>query len=161
MLIRKATLSDAPAIAEIYNDAILNTTATFDTELKSVENRIEWLGEHSDKYPVLVAEENNTVIGFASMSRWSDRAAYDDTAEISIYIHPAHRDKGIGKQLFKAIIDAGRTGELHCVISRISQGNDKSIYLHKQNGFSTVGVIREVGKKFGEILDVTMMQLLY
>jgi len=161
MLIRKATLNDVPAITAIYNDAILNTVATFDTELKSIENRMEWMHQHSDKYPVVVAEENGMVIGFASMTRWSDRAAYDDTAEISIYIHPAHRDKGIGKQLIKAIIEAGRIGGLHCVLSRITQGNDKSIYLHEQNGFRTVGVMKEVGKKFGQILDVTMMQLIY
>jgi L-amino acid N-acyltransferase YncA len=122
---------------------------------------MEWMHQHSDKYPVVVAEENNTILGFASMTRWSDRAAYDDTAEISIYVHPDHRDKGLGKQLIKAIIEAGRTGGLHCVLSRITQGNEKSIYLHEQNGFRTVGVMKEVGKKFGEILDVTMMQLLY
>lgn len=160
-MIRKATLSDVSAITDIYNDAILNTVATFDTELKSIENRMEWMHQHSDKYPVVVAEENGAVIGFASMTRWSDRAAYDDTAEISIYIHPAHRDKGIGKQLIKAIIEAGRIGGLHCVLSRITQGNDKSIYLHEQNGFRTVGVMKEVGKKFGQVLDVTMMQLIY
>lgn len=161
MQIRKALAADAEAITAIYNDAICNTTATFDTELKSVENRKEWLEQHSDKYPVLVAVEHETAIGFASMTRWSDRTAYDNTAEISIYIHPDHRNKGIGKQLIKAILEAGRAGGLHCVLSRITQGNDKSIYLHEQNGFRTVGVLKEVGQKFGQLLDVTMMQLLY
>src|SRR5688572_23475162 len=104
MIIRKALLSDTKAIAAIYNHEIEHGVATFDTELKSVENREEWLRDHSDKYPVLVAESDNVVIGFASLTRWSERAAYDDTAEISIYITPAYHGKGIGKQLIVAII---------------------------------------------------------
>lgn len=161
MVIRNAVLADAVFIANIYNEAVENTTATFDTELKSVTNREEWLNQHSDKYPVLVAEIEGEVVGFASMSRWSDRSAYNDTAEISIYISPAFHNRGIGKKLMHAIIDAGKKGGLHCVLSRISQGNAKSIYLHEQNGFSTIGVMKEVGKKFGMLLDVTMMQLMY
>jgi L-amino acid N-acyltransferase YncA len=161
MIIRKALLSDAAAIATIYNHEVEHGVATFDTEIKSVENREEWLQQHSDKYPVLVVESDNEVIGFASLTRWSERAAYDDTAEISIYIAPAFHGKGIGKQLIVAIIQAGKKGGLHCLLSRITQGNEKSIYLHEQNGFRTIGVMQEVGKKFGRILDVTMMQLLY
>ena len=161
MIIRKALLSDAKAIAAIYNHEIEHGVATFDTEIKSVENREEWLRDHSDKYPVLVAEADTIVIGFASLTRWSERAAYDDTAEISIYITPAYHGKGIGKQLIVAIIEAGKKGGLHCLLSRITQGNEKSIYLHEQNGFRTIGVMQEVGKKFGKLLDVTMLQLLY
>jgi L-amino acid N-acyltransferase len=161
MLIRKATLSDAAAIAAIYNHEVEHGVATFDTEIKSVENRIEWLNQHSDSYPVLVSEVNNQVIGFASLNRWSERAAYDATAELSIYISPAFHNQGIGKHLMVAIIEAGKKGGLHCLLSRITQGNEKSIYLHEQNGFHTVGVMKEVGRKFGRLLDVTMMQLLY
>jgi L-amino acid N-acyltransferase len=161
MNIRKATLSDAQAIATIYNEAIENTVATFDTETKSTANREEWLRQHSDKYPVVVAEVDGVVAGFASMTQWSDRCAYDDTAEISIYILPPYHNRGIGRQLMEAIIKAGKEGGLHCVLSRITQGNDKSIHLHQQFGFRTVGVMQEVGKKFGKILDVTMMQLVY
>ena len=161
MQIRKAALSDAQAIADIYNEAIENTVATIDTETKTVDNRKEWLNQHSEKYPVLVAEVDGKVVGFASMTRWSDRAAYDDTAEISIYISPSYHNQGIGKQLMEAIITAGKVGGLHCILSRITQGNDKSIYLHQQFGFRTVGVLQEVGQKFGRVLDVTMMQLVY
>jgi L-amino acid N-acyltransferase YncA len=159
--IRKAALSDAKAISEIYNAEIIHGVATFDTETKTIANREEWLEQHSDKYPVLVASEEGQVIGFASMTRWSDRAAYDDTAEISIYLSPAFHGRGIGKQLMQAIVEAGRQGGLHCILSRITQGNDTSIYLHRQLGFETVGILKEVGRKFGKLLDVTMMQLLY
>lgn len=161
MRIRFAEIHDVPDITEIYNDAILNSTATCDTEIKSIENRIDWLNVHSKKYPVIVAIENEKVVGWASMSRWSDRIAYNDTAEISVYIHKNFRDKGIGKLLLKEIIEAGKVGGLHCVLSRITQGNEKSIYLHEKYGFTHVGVMREVANKFGKILDVYMMQLIY
>lgn len=159
--IRSAEINDIPGITEIYNDAILNTTATCDTEIKSIENRIDWLKAHSSKYPVIVAIKNDQVVGWASMSRWSDRIAYDDTAEISVYIHKEFRDIGIGKILLEKIIEAGRSGGLHCVLSRITQGNEKSIYLHEKFGFTHVGVMKEVANKFGNILDVHMMQLIY
>jgi phosphinothricin acetyltransferase len=159
--IRMAKIDDAAAIAEIYNHAIVYTTATFDTETKSLADRQQWLNQHNAKYPVLVATHQNEVIAFASLSRWSERAAYDDTAEISIYITPAHQNKGLGKNLLQAIIEAGKAGGLHSILSRITQGNDKSIYLHQLFGFEIVGVLKEVGIKFGKRLDVTMMQLLF
>jgi L-amino acid N-acyltransferase YncA len=161
MIIRPATHADATAIAQIYNHEIQHGVATFDTEVKTTANREEWLEQHSDKYPVVVAIDSGMVIGFASMTRWSERAAYDDTAEISIYIHPSFQSKGIGRQLMKTIIEAGKKGGLHCVLSRITEGNDASIHLHKVFGFETIGIMKQVGKKFGRLLDVTMMQLLY
>jgi phosphinothricin acetyltransferase len=160
-MIRKAELKDVPAITNIYNDAILHSTATFDTEVKSIDNRIAWFHEHPDKYPIVVAEEHGEVVGFASMTRWSDRAAYDDTAEISIYIQQTHRGKGLGNILMQTIIQKGKEGGLHCILSRITEGNDMSIHLHKKYGFETVGVLKQVGRKFNRLLDVTMMQLLY
>jgi L-amino acid N-acyltransferase len=160
-IIRNATEHDAASIAAIYNQAILETTATFDTEPKTVDNRIQWLKQHGQRYPVLVAEQQHEVIGFASLTRWSDRTAYDYTAEVSIYLNPNFHNAGMGKQLMKAIIEAGKEAGLHTVISRITQGNNKSIHLHKLYGFTEVGVLKEVGQKFNQWLDVTMMQLVY
>jgi L-amino acid N-acyltransferase YncA len=159
--IRAAILDDAAAIADIYNHAIEHTTATFDTEKKTIENRIDWLKQHHSKYPVLVATIQDEVIAFASLSKWSERAAYDDTAEISIYITPSHQGNGLGKKLLKAIVEAGKTGGLHVILSRITQGNDKSIYLHQLFGFEVVGILKEVGIKFGKRLDVTVMQMVF
>lgn len=159
--IRKAQETDLPAITDIYNDAIRHGTATFDTEEKTPENRRLWLAQHSQKYPVVVALINETVVGWASLSRWSERAAYDDTAEISVYIHRDFRGRGIGRQLMQQVLEQGRQGGLHTVISRITQGNEISIYLHTQMGFETVGVLKQVGKKFGQLLDVTLMQKMY
>lgn len=153
-----ATEEHLKGITSIYNDAIENGIATFDTEQKSIDNRREWLQQHGPKYPVWVALAGTEVAGWASLSRWSDRCAYDNTAEISVYIHPEHQGKGLGKQLMKAVLEQGKQHGLHTVLSRITEGNDKSIYLHKELGFNLVGVLKEVGTKFGRTLDVTMMQ---
>lgn len=161
LLIRKATTEDIPAITEIYNDAVLNGVATFDTEPKSVENRLDWFLQHGEPYPVLVAELEQKVIGWASLSCWSDRCAYNSTAEISVYFHPDYRGKGYGRQLMQTLLQAGNNGVLHTVIARITEGNKASIHLHEQLGFNHVGTLKEVGKKFGRMLDVHMLQKMY
>lgn len=153
-----ATEEHLKGITSIYNDAIENGIATFDTEQKSLDNRREWLHQHGPKYPVWVALAGTEVAGWASLSRWSDRCAYDNTAEISVYIHPEYQGKGLGRQLMKAVLEQGKQHGLHTVLSRITEGNDKSIHLHKELGFSLIGVLKEVGTKFGRTLDVTMMQ---
>jgi len=83
VMLRRAVSADAPAIADIYNEAILTTTATFDTEPKSVAEREQWLQSHDERHPVLVAVMDGIVVGWASLTRWSERCAYDDTAETS------------------------------------------------------------------------------
>ncbi len=159
--IRQSRLKDLEAITEIYNDAILKTTATFDTEPKTMKEQKIWFGDHGKKYPILVAEQDGSVIGWASLSRWSDRCAYSDTAEISIYIKEEFQGKGIGKKLMRAIISEGKRAGLHTVIARIAQGSEISIRLHESVGFGHVGVMKEVGRKFGKLLDVYLMQKIY
>jgi phosphinothricin acetyltransferase len=159
--IRSATEFDIPFITAIYNEAVLNTTATFDTELKTTEDRLIWLRNHSASFPVIVAEENGMVIGWASLSKWSERSAYDSTAELSVYVDKEHRDKGVGKQLMELITYEGKEAGLHTLISRITEGNEKSIYLHERLGFKNIGTLKEVGKKFGKFLDVHMLQIVF
>ena len=153
-----ATEQHLQGITSIYNEAILHTVATFDTEPKTSEDRRIWLRQHNSKYPVHVALLNEEVVGWASLSRWSERSAYDNTAEISVYIAPAHQRKGLGKQLMISVVEQGAANGLHTILSRITEGNHISIQLHEQLGFTTVGVLKEVGSKFGRLLDVTMMQ---
>ena len=156
--IRLADTSDAAAIADIYNEAIATTTATFDTEPKSTEERVRWLESHDERHPVLVAELNGTVMGWASLTRWSDRAAYNDTAETSFYVRSSHRGRGVGRKLQEAlIIEAKRLG-FHTLIARITAGSDESLHLHETTGFVHVGVLKEVGRKFGQLLDVHVLQ---
>lgn len=161
LTIRKATLEDLGAITEIYNEAILKTTATFDTQPKTLEEQEAWFADHSTKYPILVAEEGDRVVGWASLSLWSDRCAYSDTAEGSLYIKEEHRRKGIGRKLIKAMMEEGRKAGLHTIIARIAEGNEISVHLAESVGFEHIGIMREVGRKFGKLMDVYLMQKIF
>ena len=161
LTLRPAEPKDITGITEIYNDAVLKTTATFDTEPKTAEEQTLWLGRHNERYPVIVAVLQDEVIGWASLSPWSDRPAYSKTAEISIYVKEDYRNRGYGKKLMDKIIDDGEAAGLHTIIARIAEGNEVSIRLHEAYGFKHIGVMREAGEKFGRILDVYMMQKIY
>ncbi len=157
---RKAVLDDLQAISDIYNEAIINTTATFDTKTKTREEQKDWFNSHKPKYPLIVAEMESSIVGWAALSEWSDRCAYTDTAEISVYIKNEYRGKGIGNRLINEILQAGRGVGLHTVIARIEKSNAVMIHLCKKNGFKHIGVMKEVGRKFGKLLDVVMMQII-
>ncbi|MBN2239052.1 MAG: N-acetyltransferase [Dehalococcoidales bacterium] len=161
MLIRPATIEDIAAITDIYNEAILTTDATFDIEPKTIEQQTTWFYHHGSRNPVLVAEKGSMIIGWASLSKWSDRAAYDDTVELSVYVGSAFRGQGIGRRLMEEILEKCRDIGLHTVLSRIVAGNKESLHLHAALGFETVGIMREVGKKNGRLLDVHILQKLY
>jgi L-amino acid N-acyltransferase len=113
------------------------------------------------RQPILIAEKDGLVIGWASLSKWSERCAYSDTAEVSVYIKEDHREKGIGRQLLKALLKEGKNRGLHTILARIAEGNQASINLFKSEDFQHVGVMKEVGKKFGKLLDVYIMQKKY
>lgn len=156
--IRTAKIGDISIITEIYNDAIANTTATFDTELKDEENRKEWLLNRTQNFPVIVAEKDNEVVGYAAINQWSPKKGYDLCGEVSFYVKPKFRNQGIGKELLGHLIRICSETNLQTILSRITQGNDSSIYLHKLNNFEVVGVLKKCGNKFGKVIDVTIMQ---
>lgn len=158
MLIRPATPADLPAITEIYNDAVLTTTATFDVEPKTEAEELRWFEGHGTDYPVLVAETEGVVRGWASLSRFAERVAYSITAETSVYIGAAYRRQGIGKALLGAIIDEARRLGFHSLVARIADGSEASIRLHEGFGFEVVGELKEVGRKFDRLLDVYLLQ---
>lgn len=161
IVIRPATEKDLPGIQEIYNDAILHSIATFDTEAKTDEQMKVWLNQHSGQYPAIVAVLGEEVLGWASLSRWSDRKAYDTTAEISFYVRQGHRGKGLGKQLLEVITLEGKQVGLRCILSRITEGNPVSVHLHEGLGYRMIGTIEDAGKKFGRYLSVQMMQIVF
>lgn len=161
-MIRRAEKRDIPALMEIYNDAILHTTATFDTEIKDMENRRAWFEEHTGRYVIYIYEVGGTVAGYASLSRYRDRKAFDPAVEISIYIHKDYRGRGIGRSLMEETLSyAEQCGEIGTVISLITSENTVSIHLHEVFGFSYCGQIKNAGVKFGKALDLNAYQIIY
>lgn len=158
LVIRRAGLADAARIAEIYNEAILTTTATFDVEPRTVADREQWLDARTERFPVLVGEIDGVVVGFAALTQWSDRAAYDGTAETAFYVHSSHRGRGIGRRLKAEIVDEARRLGFHTLIARVTEDSAASIHLNQEAGFVIIGTMKEVGRKFGRLLDVHIMQ---
>ncbi len=159
--LRKAKRADLPAINDIYNQAVMTTTATFDTSPLTIQERQRWFRHHAGKYPVLVAEDSGQILAWASLSQYSDRKAYSITAEISLYVSPEARRRGLGRQLTEKIIEEGRLMGLHTLLARIATDNLVSIGLAESFGFQYIGTLKEVGQKFGRLLDVAILQLIY
>ena len=103
--IRRAREEDLPAITEIYNEAVRNTTATFDTLEKTHLDRLQWFQNRDENFPVYVVEKAGKVAGYGALNKWSDKAGYNLTAEISLYIHAEYRGLGIGSQLIDFIVE--------------------------------------------------------
>lgn len=162
ILIRDATEADLPRIHAIYNDAILTTTATWDEEPWPYARREEWWGEHAadPAIPVLVAESEGEVIGFAYLSRYSPKSGYRFTRENTVYVDPAHHRRGAGRALMVPLIERARGLGLHVLVAVIEAENAASIALHASLGFEAAGREREVGFKFGRWLDLVRMQLM-
>jgi phosphinothricin acetyltransferase len=156
--IRRAVPADVPAITEIYNEAILTTTASFDTQPKTIAERTQWLASHDERHPILVALCDGQVVGWASLTKWSDRPAYDDTAETSFYVKSEFRGQGIGRRLKQAIVEEARRLKFHTLIARVAAESHESLHLNESLGFVHVGTLREVGRKFGRLLDVHILQ---
>lgn len=156
--IRDASLSDLPAILDIYNDAIRNLTATFDLTEQTLEERTVWFNKYGGQYPLIVAELNHEVVGYSCLNMFRDKPAYARTSELSIYISPNHQGAGIGSALMKEILMRAAELEYHTVIGGITGGNEGSVMLHKKFGFEFVGNFKEVGFKFGEWQDVHFYQ---
>jgi phosphinothricin acetyltransferase len=162
MKIRPATRADLPAILEIYNEAVLNTTATYDYEPRTLEQRTQWFEERQrDGYAVLVAEDDDgRIVGWGALNPYHARPGYRFTTENSVYIAADQRGKGFGKMLLAPLIEAARQRGLHAIIAAIDASNPASVRLHERFGFKTVGHFKEVGFKFDRWLDVVYMELI-
>lgn len=159
--IRPATAVDAARIAAIYNVAVATSTATFDEQEKTPQDRAAWLAAHEAAgLPVLVAEHDGEVIGWGSLSAYSDRCSYRSTVEISVYIDGRHLHEGLGSALSHALIEAAPGCGVHAILARICTENAASIGMTRKLGFTELGTMRETGCKFGRWLDVAVFELL-
>jgi L-amino acid N-acyltransferase YncA len=156
--LRRAVRADLSSITKIYNEAILTTTATFDTKPQTVRQRIAWFRKHDKRHPIVVAQVDGEVVGWACLSPWSERAAYKDTGETSFYVYSKFRGRGIGRKLKKAIIAEARRLGFRSLIAQVADGSDASLHLNEATGFEHAGTLKQVGRKFGRLLDVHILQ---
>jgi phosphinothricin acetyltransferase len=158
-IIRDATEADLPRILQIYNHAIIHTTAVWTLTPVTLENRRTWLRDRvANGFPVLAAEDDGDVAGFASYGVFRPFEGFRHTVEHSVYVHETARGRGIGRLLLGAVLAHAEAHGVHVVVGAIDAENGASIALHKSAGFVEAGVLRESGRKFGRWLDMLSMQ---
>ncbi|MBE9080271.1 N-acetyltransferase [Romeria aff. gracilis LEGE 07310] len=159
--LRAATEQDIPSLLEIYNDAILNTTAVYSYDPVTLAERLAWFrAKQQKKLPVLVAEQSTGIVGFSTYGPFRAWDAYQYTVENSVYVHPDCRGQGIGKQLLSALIEQAKIAKIHAMVAGIDATNAASIGLHSQFDFVQVAHFREIGYKFDRWLDLVFMERL-
>ena len=158
-MIRYATRDDLAAILEIYNDAILHTTAIYDYKPHSINDRIVWYDKKiAEGLPVLVFEENSVVTGFATFGAFRAWPAYKYTIEHSVYVHPNYQGKKIGSALLCELTKIANEKGYATMVAGIDASNAGSIIMHKKLGFTECGTISSAGYKFGRWLDLVFYQ---
>lgn len=150
---------DAAALAAIYNEYVLHTTISFETEGISVAQMEARIASFSKEYPYLVYEEDSVVLGHCYAHRWKERAAYANTWESTIYLAPQACGKGVGRKLMEELITRCRAAGCRVLIACITQGNERSSSFHEALGFRQVSHFHAVGEKFGKLLDVVDYEL--
>ncbi len=160
---RLATIDDAEAIRRIYNLEVENHTTTLDLVPRSLADQRTWISQRSGAFSAVVAVWNaspESVVGFASMSPYRERAAYSTTVEDSVYVSREHAGIGIGRILMDELVATARGSGFHSMIARIEASGEASLALHRACGFELVGIERQVGRKFSRWLDMAVMQLM-
>lgn len=160
--IRDAAAADAAGIAAIYNAAVARTTAIWNEIEVDAANRRDWIAaRQAQGYPVLVAiGADGGVAGYASFGDWRAFDGYRHTVEHSVYVRDDARGAGLGRRLMEALIARARMLGKHVMVAGIEAGNTGSIALHEKLGFERVGLMPQVGTKFGRWLDLAFLQLM-
>ncbi|WP_067572878.1 GNAT family N-acetyltransferase [Nocardia acidivorans] len=162
MLVRDARESDLPEILAIHNNAIAETTAIWDTEPADLAERQAWFATRiAAGYPVLVAEIDGAVAGYASYGQFRPKSGYRFSVENSVYVADRFQRRGVARTLMTELLERARKGEVHAMIAAIETSNTVSIAMHEKFGFTIVGQLPEVGQKFGRWLDLTLMQITF
>lgn len=161
MLIRDAVPGDLPGVLEIHNEAIANSTAIWDETPADLDERRRWFDDRrANGFPVLVADVDGVVAGYASYGVWRAKSSYRHTVENSVYVHVDHHRRGIATALMTELIERARAGGIHVIVASVESTNATSVALHERFGFRIVAHMPEVGRKFGRWLDMTYLQLI-
>jgi L-amino acid N-acyltransferase len=158
--IRLAHRADLPTILAIYNEAVLNTTASWDYEPSTLEQRTQWFDLHQQLgLPIIVAENTSgEVVGWGSLSKFREKIGYQFTVEHSLYVAAEHRGQGIGRVILTKLIDSARDLGKHIIIGGVAADNEASVRLHEALGFEQVAYFKQVGYKFDRWLDLIFFQ---
>jgi L-amino acid N-acyltransferase YncA len=159
-MIRNASTNDAKQIVDIYNYYVLNSVVTFDEEPFSEEDfkgRIEII---SSRYPFIVFEENQQILGYAYANMFRQKPAYNKTVETTIYLKHGVQRRQIGTQLYTELLKKLKDQNYHAIIGGLTLPNEASVRLHERFGFKQVACFKEVGFKFNTWLDVGFWELI-
>ena len=160
MLIRDAEVDDLPAILDIHNNAIAESTAIWDEQQVDLADRLAWFEQRrAAGFPVLVCMVDEVVAGYATYGPWRPKSGYRYTVENSVYVAADFHRRGIASLLLTELLRRAGAAGIHAVVAGIETSNTTSIALHEKFGFRIVGQLPEVGVKFGRWLDLTLMQL--
>jgi len=158
--IRAGVIDDLTALTDIYNYYIENTAITFDVELYTSETRSVWFEQFAEvgRHRLLVAEQEDEVLGYACSASFKQKQAYETSVEVSIYLKPSAKGKGVGKVLYQALFEELIKEDVHRAYAGITLPNDASRIIHQKFGFISAGLYREVGRKFDQYWDVEQFE---
>jgi phosphinothricin acetyltransferase len=160
-IVRPATDADLPGILAIYNDAVARTTAIWNDDQVDMESRRAWMeARRRLGYPVLVADEGGTVLGYGALGEFRAFQGYRETVEDSLYVAEGARRRGVAAAILGELVVEGQRLRKHVMLAAITGENEASIRLHRKFGFADAGRLSEVGTKFGRWLDLVLMQRL-
>ncbi len=156
LVVRPAVVGDVPAIREIYNHYVETSHATFDVEPVSLENRLAWLRQFASTGPfrLVVAEQDGAVIGYAGSGKYREKAAYSTSVEMTVYVHPEVRSRGVGARMYARLFEILADEPIHRFYAGVTLPNEASVALHHRFGFQDIGVYDEVGFKLGKYWSV-------
>ena len=160
IVLRPATAGDAEAICRVYNQGIEDRIATLETELRTPEERRQWLAARGPRHPVYVAEAEEMIVGWSSLNVYNPRPAYQYVADFSIYIERGWRGKGMGRRLLEHLIEQARALGYHKMMLSAFPFNASGVALYERMGFTRAGVFHEMGQLDGRWVDTLIMEKL-
>jgi phosphinothricin acetyltransferase len=159
-MIRSAIEADAQAIAAIYNPYVANTIITFEEQPVTAQEMAGRIREVlTASLPWLVSEQDGKIVGYAYASKWKNRSAYRYAMECTVYLDQTFTGKGLGTELYKALIGEFKTRGIHTAIGGVALPNPASVALHESLGFAKVAEFQEVGFKFNQWINVGYWEL--